>query len=155
MRDDAREGNVRRDDFPAQYSPVEPSWTLFNAVQRYSVLVRDGAYPGLPATGKSRVSLDCSQRAVRKTEHQVLMSRGTGMSKRPACQSPAARPAPASPPSPVPHTPAARQDADGRAADGHEADLDACIAKMLDDAPPLSSDQRDKLALILRGQRRR
>jgi hypothetical protein len=33
-------------------------------------------------------------------------------------------------------------------------DLDAYIANMLDDAPPLTSEQRDKLALILRGPRR-
>jgi hypothetical protein len=34
-------------------------------------------------------------------------------------------------------------------------DLDAYIARMLDGAPPLTSEQRDRLALILHGQRRR
>lgn len=74
------------------------------------------------------------------------------MSKRPACQAPAARPAP---PLPAPHTSAGRHRTDGHAADGREMDLDPYIARMLDDAPLLSSEQRDKLALILRGQRRR
>jgi hypothetical protein len=42
---------------------------------------------------------------------------------------------------------------DGNAAVGHEADLDAYVAKMVDGAPPLTSEQRDLLALLLRGQR--
>jgi hypothetical protein len=74
------------------------------------------------------------------------------MSKRPACQAPASRPARSSPPSAAKP---GRQRPDGHAANGHEADLDAYIAKMLDDAPPLTSEQRDNLALILRGQHRR
>jgi hypothetical protein len=60
------------------------------------------------------------------------------MTRRPARQPPAsraARPAPA----------------DGQpAADGGETDLDACIARLATDAPPLSGAQRDQLTLILR-----
>ena len=41
------------------------------------------------------------------------------------------------------------------AADGQEADLDDYIARLLDAAPPLSGEQRDMLALLLRRPRRR
>jgi hypothetical protein len=44
---------------------------------------------------------------------------------------------------------------DCTAADGQEADLDAYIARLLDAAPPLSGEQRDILALLLRRPRRR
>ena len=44
---------------------------------------------------------------------------------------------------------------DNPAADGQEADLDAYIARLLDAAPPLSGEQRDMLALLLRRPRRR
>jgi hypothetical protein len=44
---------------------------------------------------------------------------------------------------------------DSTAADVQEADLDACIARLLDAAPPLSGEQRDILALLLRRPRRR
>jgi hypothetical protein len=47
-----------------------------------------------------------------------------------------------------------RRDQDGRPADDREASLDAYIARLVDDAPPLSSEQRDTLALILRRPRR-
>ena len=43
---------------------------------------------------------------------------------------------------------------DGRPADDREASLDAYIARLVDEAPPLSSEQRDTLALILRRPRR-
>jgi hypothetical protein len=44
---------------------------------------------------------------------------------------------------------------DSTAADGQETDLDAYIARLLDAAPPLSGEQRDMLALLLRRPRRR
>jgi hypothetical protein len=44
---------------------------------------------------------------------------------------------------------------DSTAADVQEADLDAYIARLLDAAPPLSGEQRDILALLLRHPRRR
>jgi hypothetical protein len=44
---------------------------------------------------------------------------------------------------------------DSTAADGQNADLDAYIARMLDAAPPLTGEQRDVLALLLRRPRRR
>lgn len=43
---------------------------------------------------------------------------------------------------------------DARPTDGREASLDAYIARLLDEAPPLSGEQRDALALILRRPRR-
>ena len=81
------------------------------------------------------------------------MSAGTGMGKRSVRQDPAVPPAqpsplpPATPAMPTPRCP------DGNAAVGHEADLDAYVAKMVDGAPLLTSEQRDLLALLLRGQR--
>jgi hypothetical protein len=54
---------------------------------------------------------------------------------------------------PVPR-PREGQHDDSAAADGQEADLDAYIARLLDAAPPLTSEQRDTLALLLRGPRR-
>jgi hypothetical protein len=44
---------------------------------------------------------------------------------------------------------------DSTAADGQDADLDAYIARLLDAAPPLTGEQRDVLALLLRRPRRR
>ncbi len=38
--------------------------------------------------------------------------------------------------------------------DDHQARLDAYIARLVDAAPPLSSQQRDTLALLLRPSRR-
>lgn len=81
------------------------------------------------------------------------MSRGTGMGKRPVRRDPAVLPARPSPLSPATHALPTRRRPGRHAADGHEVDLDAYIAKMLDDAPPLTSEQRDRLALLLRGQR--
>ena len=40
------------------------------------------------------------------------------------------------------------------AADDDQADLITYVSKMASEAPPLSSEQRDQLALILRAQRR-
>ena len=82
------------------------------------------------------------------------MSGKAGMIKRAACQAPACRPVPSSPPPPA-HAEQTRQRSDGHAANGHNAGLDAYVARLVDAAPPLTSEQRDKLALILRGQHRR
>ena len=41
------------------------------------------------------------------------------------------------------------------AADGQAADLDAYIVRLVDAAPPLTGEQRDRLALLLRRPRRR
>lgn len=56
---------------------------------------------------------------------------------------------------PVPRPREAGLDEDRPAADGQEADLDAYIARLLDAAPPLTGEQRDTLALLLRRPRRR
>jgi hypothetical protein len=72
------------------------------------------------------------------------------MTSRPATQ--AAHPRPTRPGPP----PAAQNQRDepcdrgGHPAAGPEAGLDAYIAWLVDQAPPLSSEQRDTLALILR-----
>ena len=44
---------------------------------------------------------------------------------------------------------------DGHPDDDSEASLDAYVARLADAAPPLSSQQRDTLALLLRRPRRR
>ena len=44
---------------------------------------------------------------------------------------------------------------DGHLADDRDSDLDAYVARLVDEAPPLSSEQRDTLALILRRSSRR
>jgi hypothetical protein len=56
---------------------------------------------------------------------------------------------------PVPRPREAGQYDDSASADGQEADLDAYIVRLLDAAPPLTSEQRDTLALLLRRPRRR
>jgi hypothetical protein len=81
------------------------------------------------------------------------MSAGTGTGKRSVRQDPAVPPARPSPLSPATHALPTRQCPDGNAAVGHEADVDAYVAKMVEGAPPLTSEQRDLLALLLRGQR--
>jgi len=76
------------------------------------------------------------------------------MSKRTGSQ--AARPGPArfgSPPDAR-----GRQDEhhghDGQPEDDHDTGLDAYVARLVDAAPPLTSEQRDTLALILHRSRR-
>ena len=75
---------------------------------------------------------------------------GARMAKRTGAQ--AARPGPPGPGSP----PAARSrederhDHDGHPDDDRDTGLDAYVARLVDEAPPLSSEQRDTLALILR-----
>ena len=46
-------------------------------------------------------------------------------------------------------------DHDGYLEDAHQTSLDAYVARLVDAAPPLSSQQRDTLALLLRRPRRR
>jgi hypothetical protein len=48
-----------------------------------------------------------------------------------------------------------RPDHDGHPEDDNETSLDAYIARLVDAAPPLSSQQRDTLALLLRRPRPR
>ena len=48
-----------------------------------------------------------------------------------------------------------RPDGDGHSEDDQQTSLDAYIAQLVDAAPPLSSQQRDTLALLLRRPRRR
>jgi hypothetical protein len=48
-----------------------------------------------------------------------------------------------------------RHDRDRHREDDRESSLDAYIARLVDAAPPLSSQQRDTLALLLRRPRRR
>ncbi len=48
-----------------------------------------------------------------------------------------------------------RPDPDGHPGDDHQASLDAYVARLVDAAPPLSSQQRDTLALLLRRPRPR
>ena len=47
-----------------------------------------------------------------------------------------------------------RRDRDGHPGDDHQTSLDTYIARLVDAAPPLSSQQRDTLALLLRRPRR-
>ena len=69
----------------------------------------------------------------------------------------AAHPGPAgscpSPAAPSQHD--ERPDGDGHSEDDQKTSLDAYIARLVDAAPPLSSQQRDTLALLLRRPRRR
>jgi len=48
-----------------------------------------------------------------------------------------------------------RPDRDGHPEDDRDTGLDAYIARLVDAAPPLTSEQRDTLALLLRVPRRR
>jgi hypothetical protein len=48
-----------------------------------------------------------------------------------------------------------RHDHDGRPENDLKTSLDAYIARLVDAAPPLTSEQRDTLALLLRGPHRR
>jgi hypothetical protein len=66
------------------------------------------------------------------------------MTKRPARQPPASRRCP------PPATGTREEQPPGDGQTGPGADLDAHIARLVADAPPLTSEQRDQLALILR-----
>ena len=48
-----------------------------------------------------------------------------------------------------------RHDHDGHPEGDQKTSLDACIARLVDTAPPLTSQQRDTLAILLRRPRRR
>jgi len=78
--------------------------------------------------------------------------RGTGASGRPGILAAASGPVRSSlPPAASDKDEYRRQDE--HATHGPQTDLDAYIARLLDDAPPLTSAQRDTLALILRPAR--
>jgi len=59
------------------------------------------------------------------------------------------------PPSPAAHPPANAQREERPAPPGDQPVLDAWIARLIDKAPPLTSWQRDTLALLPRGPSRR
>jgi len=77
------------------------------------------------------------------------------MKSRPGIQAARPRPARSCPPPAARSQQDERRDHDGHPEDDHETGLDAHIARLVDAAPPLSSQQRDTLALILRRPRRR
>ena len=77
------------------------------------------------------------------------------MRGRPGIQAASPRPArPGSPPA-TPSQHQERHDHDGHTAEDRESGLDAYIKELVDAAPPLTSEQRDTLALLLRRPRRR
>jgi hypothetical protein len=59
------------------------------------------------------------------------------------------------PPPATPSQPQEHRDHDGHTAKDRESGLDAYIKELVDAAPPLTSEQRDTLALLLRRPRRR
>ena len=77
------------------------------------------------------------------------------MRNRPGIQAASPRPARSGPPPATPSQQQERHDHDGHTADDHENRLDAYIKELVDAAPPLTSEQRDTLALLLRRPRRR
>ena len=85
------------------------------------------------------------------------MSMGPGTGEHAAHQDPAAVPAQPCLAAPRDRPPPGRPCPDNQAPAGEQArpDIDAYINRLVRQAPTLSSEQRDKLALILRGQRRR
>jgi hypothetical protein len=76
------------------------------------------------------------------------------MRSRPATLAAPPRPASPGPPPAAPDQHDEPCDRGGHPTVGLEAGLDAYIARLVDQAPPLSSEQRDTLALILRRPRR-
>lgn len=72
------------------------------------------------------------------------------MASRPANQITQPRPARSGSPPATPDQHDEPRDRGSHSAAGPEAGLDAYIARLVDQAPPLSSQQRDTLALILR-----
>ena len=76
---------------------------------------------------------------------------------RPGIQAARPRPARSGPP-PPPATPSQQQerhDHDRHTANDHESGQDAYIKELVDAAPPLTSEQRDTLTLLLHRPRRR
>jgi hypothetical protein len=65
------------------------------------------------------------------------------------------QPARSCPPPATPSQHQARDDHDRHTAEDHESGLDAYITELVDAAPPLTSEQRDTLALLLHRPRRR
>jgi len=76
------------------------------------------------------------------------------MTSRPAGQAVQPRPARSGAHPAAPNQHDEPCDHGGHPADCPEAGLDAYIARLVDQAPPLTSEQRDTLALILRRPRR-
>ncbi len=77
------------------------------------------------------------------------------MRKRTGAQ--AVRPGPAGSGSPPPtrSLQGGRPGRDGHSEDDRDTGLDAYVARLVDEAPPLTSEQRDTLALLLHVPRRR
>jgi len=73
---------------------------------------------------------------------------------RQGIQAASPRPARSCPPPATPSQQQERHDHDGRTAEDRESGLDAYIKELVDAAPPLTSEQRDTLALLLRRPRR-
>ncbi len=77
------------------------------------------------------------------------------MRSRPGIQAASPRPARSGPPPATPGQQQERHDHDEHTADDYESGLDAYVARLVDAAPPLTSEQRDTLALLLHRPRRR
>jgi hypothetical protein len=107
----------------------------------------------LASAGKGWVSWSHAGGMVRYPDCRVLMRGGAGQQS--ARRGPAAVAAQPCPPSPLTRRQPARPRLDRSPAAGNKADLDvdAYIARVVLQAPPLSSQQRDKLALILNSHR--
>ena len=80
---------------------------------------------------------------------------GTGMRNRTGIQTARQGPARSSSPLAPQSQQDQRPDHDGHPEDDHQTSLDAYVARLVAAAPPLSSQQRDTLALLLRRPRPR
>ena len=78
-----------------------------------------------------------------------------GMRSRPGIQAASPRPARSCPPPATPSQQQEPHDRDGHTVEDRESGLDVYIKELVDAAPPLTSEQRDTLALLLRRPRRR
>ena len=76
------------------------------------------------------------------------------MRGRPGIHAASPRPARSCSPPATPSQPQERDDHNEHTADDHESGLDAYINELVDAAPPLTDEQRDTLALLLRRPRR-
>jgi hypothetical protein len=92
---------------------------------------------------------------MRAEETSTAAEMGTGMRSRPGIQAASPRPARPCPPPATHSQHQERHDHNEHTADDHESGLDAYIKELVDAAPPLTSEQRDTLALLLRRPRRR
>ncbi len=77
------------------------------------------------------------------------------MRSRPGIQAASPRAARSGPPPATPSQQQERHHHDEHTADDRESGLDAYVKELVDAAPPLTSEQRDTLALLLRRPRRR